>query len=67
MSKENNQTLQELTAEFDEIVAWFDQDDFDVERALEKYQQAHAIAEKIKQKLETIENKITVLKKSFDS
>ena len=66
MSKENNQTLQELTDQFEEITAWFDQDEFDVEQALEKYQQAHALAEKIKEKLDTIENKITVLKESFD-
>lgn len=66
MSQKNEQTLQELTARFEELVAWFEQDDFDVEQALEKYEQAHAVAGEIKKRLDAVENKITVLQKSFD-
>lgn len=66
MSKQDK-TLRELTAEFEEIVAWFDQDDFEVEQAVEKYEQARSLSQAIKDKLESVENKITVLEKSFDS
>ena len=67
MSAKNNQTLQEMITAFEEVVAWFDQDEFDVEEALVKYQQGHELAEKIKERLDEVENKITVLKQSFDS
>lgn len=66
MSQKNEQTLQQLTAQFEELVAWFEQDDFDVEQALEKYEKAHSIAAEIKKRLDTVENKISVLQKSFD-
>ena len=53
MSKTNEPTLSEQLAQLDEIVAWFEQDDFDMEEALGKF--------------EELENKIIVLKEKFDS
>lgn len=67
MSKENDLSLNELTEQFETLVAWFEQDEFDLEQALDKYKQAHELAGKIKQQLDEIENKITVLQQSFDA
>ncbi len=67
MSKTNEPTLSEQLAQLDEIVAWFEQDDFDMEEALGKFEEGSKLAEEIRTKLSTLENKITVLKEKFDS
>lgn len=65
MTKEKS--LQELLAEFDEIVAWFDNDDLDVDAAIAKFEQGNALAEKIKKQLDTAKNKIEIVKSKFDA
>ncbi len=66
MSKTNEPTLSEQLAQLDEIVAWFEQDDFDMEEALTKFEEGSKLADDIRSKLSTLENKITVLKEKFD-
>lgn len=60
--KNLNQQLQEL----DELLAWFEQPDIDLEEALQKFDQGLVLAESIKKRLVKVENKITVLKERFD-
>ncbi|MFZ1458280.1 MAG: exodeoxyribonuclease VII small subunit [Candidatus Saccharimonadales bacterium] len=62
-----NKSLSKQLAELDEIVAWFEQDDFDIEAAIAKFEAGSKLAEAIKAELATLENKITVLKDKFDS
>lgn len=62
-TKNLNQQLQEL----DELLAWFEQPNVDLEEALKKFDQGVELAEAIKKHLSKVENKITVLKERFDT
>ncbi len=67
MSAKNNQSLTDQIAQLDELAAWFEQDDFDIEEAIVKFEEASVVAEAVKTKLTDLENKITVLKQRFDT
>lgn len=66
MSQKNEPTLREQMAELEKLLAWFEQDDLDVEEALKKFQQADELAEKVEKRLSHLENEIVVLKQRFD-
>ena len=65
MSK-NDKTLSEKIAELQEYVSWFEGEDFEVEKSLDKYKQAEALADDIKKDLDGFRNEISVVKKKFD-
>ena len=67
MSAKNNQTLAEQIEQLDNLAEWFEQDDFDIEEAIAKFDEASQVAESVKTKLSELENKITVLKQRFDT
>lgn len=58
--------LRDQLAELDHVIAWFDQDDFDLDEALKKFDEGVALAEAVKKRLNELENKIVVLKERFD-
>lgn len=58
--------LQKQLEELEAIVAWFEQDDIDIEAAIAQFEKGSELADSIKEKLSTLENKITVLKERFD-
>ena len=58
--------LKAQLAELEELVAWFDQDDLDIEQAIEKFEKGSKLADDIKTELAQFENKITVLKQKFE-
>ena len=60
------QTLQQQLAELDDLLSWFDQPDLDLDQALQKFDHGVKLTEAIKARLQTFENKVTVLKKRFD-
>lgn len=62
-----NKSIQQKTMELTELVAWFDSDDFVLEKALDKFKEAEKMAKDIEQDLTTLRNDIEVVKKSFDS
>ena len=62
-----NKTIQEKTAELNELVAWFDSDEFALETALDKFKQAEALAQEIEKDLRGLKNDIQVVKQKFDS
>jgi len=64
--KSDTKTLAEKRHELDELLAWFEGEDFELEQALEKFDTASKIADDITAELETYKNKITVLKQRFD-
>lgn len=66
MSTKSNQSLEQQMQQLDELLQWFDQDDFDLEQAVAKYKQAEEITGQIRQRLSELKNEITVLKESFD-
>lgn len=65
MSK-NDKTIQEQINELSVLVSWFDSEDFELEKALEKFEEAKKLAASIEARLETLQNDITIVKKDFD-
>lgn len=63
---QHNDKLQDLEKQLDAIIVWFNSEDFSVDEALQKYQDASEIVKKIDSILDTHKNNISVLKKKFD-
>ncbi len=61
-----NKSLQDQLDELDKIIDWFNQDDFDIDEAMQKFNQGVELAETVKERLENMENKIQILKDRFD-
>lgn len=66
MSKQNNDSVQEKMARLDELVAWFDSDEFQLEAALDTFMEAEKLAAEIETQLSEMKNEISVLAKRFD-
>ena len=65
MSAKNNRTVAEKTASLNELVSWFDGDEFELEAALDTFAEAEALATEIEADLLALKNKITVAKTKF--
>lgn len=63
----NEPTIQDKVAQLDELLAWFSGDDFVLEQASDKLKEAKKLAETIESGLNSLENEITIIKKSFAS
>ena len=63
---QKNKSIQEKTAELDELISWFDSDDFKLEQALDKFKEAEELAREIEQDLLSLKNEINVIKKKFE-
>lgn len=61
-----NKPLQDKIDELNRLVEWFNQEDFSIEDALEKFKKADALAAEIEEQLDGLKNKVTVLKERFD-
>lgn len=66
MSGKNNTVLTEKIAALDALVVWFDGDEFELEKALEKFTEAEKLAAEIDRDLRELKNTITVVKERFD-
>lgn len=66
MPRKHEPTLRQQLAELDDVLAWFDRPDIDLDSALQKFDHGVQLAEAAKSKLTELENKIVVLKKRFD-
>ena len=60
-SNADNRSLREQMEQLEEILVWFDSDEFELEAAVERYQQAARVAEQIDQRLTEIKNKVTII------
>jgi exodeoxyribonuclease VII small subunit len=58
--------LNKKLAELEALVAWFEGDDIDIEQAVEKFEAGNKLAAEIRERLNTLENKITILSERFD-
>lgn len=65
-SPKNEPPLSEQLQKLDELIAWFDQADFDLDQALVKFDEGVKLVEQIEKRLGELENKITVLRQRFD-
>lgn len=66
MSEKNERSIAEKTAQLDELIAWFDGDDFELEKALDKFKEAKKLAAEIEHDLMKLKNNIEVVKARFD-
>jgi len=66
MSEKNERSIAEKTAQLDQLIAWFDGDDFDLEKALDKFKEAENLAAEIERDLMKLKNNIEVVKARFD-
>lgn len=69
--KKNDQTteaaqnLGDKIAQLDQSVEWFYSDDFSLSEAIDRYEEAAALAKSIETDLKTLKNKISVIEKDF--
>ena len=61
-----SKTIHEKMAELDDMVAWFNGDEFVLETALTKFTAAEALASEIEKDIQSLRNEITVVKEKFD-
>jgi exodeoxyribonuclease VII small subunit len=69
VSKQNNNDVNfgKSLAELEEIVAWFESDEVDLDSALQRFERGMELAGQLKNHLRGIENKVEVIKRKFDS
>lgn len=63
MSK-NKQTIEEKIADLEAMVAWFDSEEFELEKAIEQYEAAQKTATEITKQLEELKNTIVRIDKA---
>lgn len=61
----SNPTIQEKIAQLDQLVEWFESDDFQLEKASDKLKEAGKLAHEIEHDLNAVANDIQQVKKSF--
>lgn len=49
------------------MIAWFDSEDFNLEEAIDRFNQTEKLAIEIENDLNELKNEINVIKKKFDS
>ena len=62
----NNATVQDKITELKQLVDWFDGEDFSLEASIDQFKKAEQLAKEIETDLKSLQNEITVVKKSFD-
>lgn len=65
--KSDSKTIEEKMQQLDELIAWFGSDTFTLDEAFAKHEEAEKLATEIEKQLDTMTNKVTVLKKKFDT
>lgn len=63
---ENDNTVQEKMNKLSEVVAWFQGPEFSLEKAVDHFKEAEALAEEIEKNLTKLKNDIKVVKQKFD-
>ncbi len=59
-------SLKDKTAKLDELVAWFNGDDFTLEEALDMFKAAEKLAAEIEHDLVELKNEVHIVKEKFD-
>lgn len=65
-TKNNASTIAEKTEKLNEMITWFDGENFELEQALDTFKRAEALAQEIEQDLLALKNEITIVKQKFD-
>ena len=61
----NNLNLNQKIKKLDEKVEWFNSDEFELEKAVENYKEALALASEIEEDLKNLKNEVEVLNEDF--
>lgn len=67
VNKTEQKTIQQKTVKLNELVAWFDSEEFTLENAMDVFKEAEALATDIETDLLSIKNDIHIIKQKFDS
>jgi exonuclease VII small subunit len=54
-------------SELSRLVEWFEGDDFELEKAIERYEEVQKLAKEIEADLGNLKNEITVVAQKFDA
>lgn len=65
--KKNEPSIQQQINQLEELVSWFEHDDFEVEKASDKLKQAAQLVDQIERKLTHISNEVVEIKRSFNN
>lgn len=65
MSGTKQKTLNQKMEELNQQIGWFHGDEFELDKATEKYQEAIKLAEEIRDDLENLKNEVDVLAENF--
>lgn len=66
-AKSTKKSYQDLETELQEIIAWFESDNFDVDEAVQKYQRGQELLKELELYLKTAENTVSELKAKFST
>lgn len=64
MSEKNS--IKEKIAKLDELISWFDSNDFDIEIAIEKFKEAEKLSNNIEKDLNDLKNEVNIIKQKFE-
>ena len=62
----NDMTIEQMTAELNEQIAWFQSDDFNLDEAKQRFIEARELSKKITATLEDMRHDIEVLSEDFN-
>lgn len=65
--KTNEKTIEQMMAELNERIAWFQGDDFNLDEAKQRFVEARQLAKDIAAALDNMQHDITVLSEDFDA
>jgi len=63
--KNNTPTIAEKTAALSEMIAWFNSDEFELEKALDRFIEAQKLAKEIEEELRSLKNTVNVVTQKF--
>jgi exonuclease VII small subunit len=63
---DKSKTIQQKMTDLQELVSWFQGEDFSLEQAVTKFHEAETAAESIEADLTALKNDITIIKRRFD-
>ena len=57
----SNSSIEDKIKQLEDQIEWFDGDDFKIELAIEKYDQAKKLAQDVTQDIEAMKNEVTII------
>jgi len=67
MAKSPTKNYQQLAAELNQLIEWFESDSVNLDEAVDKYEQAMSLLKQMEEHLKTAENKVKKIAVKFDA